>query len=114
MEWIPLESLKQLDEIEQLSKSKTIILFKHSTRCPISTVAKLRLQQEWNIDIKDFLFYFLDLIQFRSISNEIESRFQVRHESPQIIVLQKGEVIYDNSHLDISIADLESVLVYHA
>lgn len=111
MDWIKLENLDQLQAIDETSSSKYAIIFKHSTRCPISTVAKLRLNSKWSKDSETFDFYYLDLIKHRDISNEIESRYQVKHESPQVIVVKDAEAIYDNSHLDISIKDLESVLV---
>lgn len=111
MNWVSLEHLDQLNEIEEQSSSKFVVIFKHSTRCPISTVAKLRLKSKWNIGEDKLSFYYLDLIKHRDVSNEIENRYQVKHESPQVIVLKDREAIYDNSHLDISIKDLESVMV---
>jgi len=111
LDWIKLEHLDQLQALDESSSSKYIVIFKHSTRCPISTVAKLRLKSKWSLDSDRFGFYYLDLIKFRDLSNEIEDRYQVKHESPQVIVIKNAEAIYDNSHLDISIKDLESVLV---
>ena len=111
MSWKVIDSLDHLDQIVDLSKNKNIVLFKHSTRCSISTIAKMRLEEEWNISKDDFEKYYLDLIRYRNISNEISERFQVHHESPQILVIRNGEAIYDVSHLDISILDIESTFI---
>ena len=111
MSWKVIDSLDHLDQIVDLSKNKNIVLFKHSTRCSISTIAKMRLEEEWNISKDDFEKYYLDLIRYRNISNEISERFQVHHESPQILVIRNGEAIYDVSHLDISIFDIESTFI---
>ena len=50
--------------------------------------------------------YYLDLLSYRNISNLIAEKLGVHHESPQVIVLNKGEVTYDESHLDISVEDI--------
>ncbi len=110
MNWISLTDKNQLDKIVEDSVSKDVVIFKHSTTCPISMAARMRLESPWQIDTNTVDFYFLDLLAYRSLSNEIASRFNVHHESPQIVVIRKGEAIYDNSHLDISISDTEDIL----
>lgn len=104
--WIPLESSQQLDEIVKLSSSTPCLVFKHSTRCSISSMAKSRLEKSWDFSGEDLKPYYLDLIQFRSISNEIAERFGIHHESPQILLIRNGACTYDASHLDISVAEL--------
>jgi bacillithiol system protein YtxJ len=51
-------------------------------------------------------FYLLDLKQYRSISNQIAEKFQVHHESPQVLLIKKGECIYDESHYGIQMDEL--------
>ncbi len=104
MEWIQLTNEEQLNRITNLSKQRTQVIFKHSTRCSISSVAWKRVQKndvQTNID-----FYFLDIISYRSLSNKIADTFKVHHESPQILVIKDGECIFDESHLSISIDDI--------
>ena len=55
--------------------------------------------------------FYLDLINHRKVSNEIAARFEVFHESPQILVIKNGECILDASHLDISVEEIKEVLV---
>jgi len=96
MNWIHLTQEAQLQDIVEKSTDKPQVIFKHSTRCSISSMAKGRLERSTPPGEADF--YFLDLIAHRNISNKIASDFQVYHESPQILVIKNGECIYDESH----------------
>ena len=103
MEWINLNSVEQLVEIDEKSQSKTQVIFKHSTRCSVSSFAKRILTGEYNDQVKAKAdVYYLDLISFREISNAIASRYNVMHESPQILVIEKGACSYNASHSDVS------------
>ena len=105
IEWLPLEKEQQLDEIIQLSHEvhvDAIAIFKHSTRCSISSMAKNRLERSWNPSNKNIPFYYLDLLAFRQISNEVANRFNLMHESPQLLLIQKGELKAHASHSAIS------------
>jgi len=96
MNWIALTSNEQLENIIASSKQQPVVIFKHSSRCGTSDMVKMRLErskQPENID-----FYYLDLIRYRDISNNIAEVFNVYHESPQILVIKDGECIYDESH----------------
>jgi bacillithiol system protein YtxJ len=61
-------------------------------------MAKNRLETSWNEETGNTPIYLLDLIRFRSISNKIESKLGVEHQSPQLILLNDGSVVYDASH----------------
>lgn len=100
MNWIPLESIDQLEAIKQASGHS--ILFKHSTRCSISLMAKRKFEFEWDALPPETSLYFLDLIKNRNISNAIADMFKVHHESPQLLLIKDGECIYETSHSDIS------------
>jgi bacillithiol system protein YtxJ len=98
--WIALCDVSQLDEIQQ-NKEKIILIFKHSTRCGISSSVINRFEKKYQDKTVGMEFYFLDLLNYRSISNEIAERFKISHQSPQIIVLQNGKVKVHASHYDI-------------
>lgn len=104
MNWTNIVRQEQLEEIKQLSASKPQLIFKHSTRCSISNVAKNRLERSEPVDGIDF--YFLDLLQFRNISAQIAEEFSVFHESPQVLLIKKGECVYDESHGGINMEDI--------
>jgi len=110
MNWIQLTGINQLEEIKEKSRQKPQVIFKHSSRCSISSMAKGRLER--STAPNDAEFYFLDLITYRDISNRIAKDFHVYHESPQIIVIKDGECVYDESHGSITMDDIkEQVMV---
>jgi bacillithiol system protein YtxJ len=104
--WIPLTDLDQLNEIIDLSNEKAVLIFKHSTRCSISRFALKQFENEFDLEDK-ITPYFLDLLNHRDISNEIAVQFGVEHQSPQLILIKNGKVIYDASHSDIAVEDLK-------
>jgi len=104
MHWIHLTDEEQLKNIISKSQSKSQVIFKHSTRCSISSLALQRLQKAQQPGDVDF--YFLDLIAYRNLSNKIADTFKVYHESPQILIIRDGECIYDESHTGISMSDI--------
>ncbi len=101
MNWTQLQSTDQLNEIKNLPGYS--IIFKHSTRCSISMMAKRRFELDWDDLPENIPLYFLDLIQYRDISNQIAEQFQVYHESPQLLLIKDGECILDQSHGGISV-----------
>jgi bacillithiol system protein YtxJ len=102
--WIPLTFMGQLDEIVAFSNQKPVVIFKHSTRCSISSMVKSRLERSESPEGVDF--YYLDLIQYRPVSNQVAEEFSVWHESPQLLLINKGECTYDESHTGISMDEL--------
>jgi bacillithiol system protein YtxJ len=106
LNWNVLNDVTQLDALAAQSHELPVLIFKHSTTCPISHAAKSRLETKWDFAADAIAPYYLDLLSFRAVSNEIAAKFGVHHESPQAILLHNGEVIYDDSHLDISVAAL--------
>nr|WP_294792313.1 bacillithiol system redox-active protein YtxJ [uncultured Mucilaginibacter sp.] len=103
MNWIQLESPEQLNQIKQ--QQGYALIFKHSTRCSISMMAKRRFELDWDVLPSDMPLYFLDLIRHRDISNQVAQIFQVHHESPQLLLIKDGECILDQSHGSISVEE---------
>ena len=111
MVWNNLSSISQLDLIRGESNDIKILIFKHSTRCSISRAALDRLERNWkNEEMNEVKPYFLDLISYRQISTEIETMFDVEHESPQVLIISKGQAIYNQSHLAIDYQHIKEVL----
>ena len=106
MNWIYLTSEVQLQDIKDRSKEKPQVIFKHSTRCGVSSMAKNRLDKGSEPEGMDF--YFLDLIKYRNISNKISQDFKVYHESPQILIIKDGKSVYDESHSGIDLQEITS------
>jgi bacillithiol system protein YtxJ len=108
MIWKSLQDRSQLDDIVNRSVERKQVLFKHSTRCTISVMALNRLERTAAPDGADF--YLLDLLNHRDISNEIAERFSVIHASPQVLIIQEGQCVYDESHNAINMDDIADVV----
>ena len=104
MNWIELNSADQLNGIKELSKTRPQVIFKHSTRCSISSMAKNRLEKADQPEQCDF--YYLDLIKFRPVSDKIAVDFAVHHQSPQILLIKNMECVYDESHNGIQMDEI--------
>jgi bacillithiol system protein YtxJ len=107
--WIALTTENQLREAINLSSEKPVLLFKHSTRCSISSMALSRFEENWKNETEICSIYFLDLIAFRSLSNLVAELTHVEHQSPQVIVLSNNEVIYSASHSEIDAKEIEKL-----
>jgi bacillithiol system protein YtxJ len=111
MDWIQLTSEGQIDEIKIKSATKPQVIFKHSIRCGISSMALSRLERTYSPVNADF--YLLDIISYRSISNKIASAFDVSHESPQVLVIINEQCVYDESHSGINMNEIEEQTQVH-
>ena len=107
IQWNKLTSLDQLDTIIEESLVKLIVIFKFSTRCGTSRMALRQFEKNYLIEDDSIKLYFLDLIAFREVSNEIAIRFQVLHHSPQLIVIKNGNTVHHSSHYSIDASLLE-------
>ena len=108
MNWQAINAVEQLEQIKAASFHTPQVIFKHSTTCSISRMALDRFERaETPINVD---FHLLDLLNFRAISNEIATFFQVHHESPQVILIKDGACIYDESHYGIMMDELKSFL----
>lgn len=107
MNWNHINHIEDLEGLDQTSKSQPILIFKHSTRCSISSAALNRLERKWENDKAGKLKpYFLDLISYRQVSNEIAERYGIMHQSPQALVIFDGKCVYNDSHLGISFDEM--------
>lgn len=108
MTWVNLTSLDQLNEIKNADGYS--LIFKHSTRCSISMMAKRNFEFNWEVIPEDTKLYFLDLISYREISNSIAEVFGVAHQSPQVLLIKNGECVLEASHSDISAEEVAEVI----
>jgi bacillithiol system protein YtxJ len=107
MNWNKLTEAGQIREIKALSEEKPVLIFKHSTRCSISSMSLDRLLRKWkDSDAEKVTPYFMDLIASRELSDLVAREFRIPHESPQVLLIKNGDVIYNNSHYGISYADI--------
>ena len=97
--WLWLTDDYSYQSAIQKSFEEKILIFKHSTRCSISSMALHRIEENAKQSINKC--YFLDLLKYRSISNKIEEELGIKHESPQILIIEKGVCTYHTSHNNI-------------
>ena len=110
MGWISLISEDQLLAIKQSSYQQAVMIFKHSTSCSTSAIVLDRFERKWQGgEIGNLPIYFLDLLRYRSISDQISIEFDVCHESPQLLVIEGGLATYHDSHFGI---DYQKLLAY--
>lgn len=97
MEWNQLSTLTQLENLHERSKEHPIVIFKHSTRCSISAMALSRFERNYEKE-SGFDSYFLDLIADRDLSNQVAEKYKIVHQSPQVILIKNGKVVFEASH----------------
>ena len=78
------------------SYDNMVIIFKHSTRCSISKMALYRVEGFNSEKINEY--YYLDLINYRNVSDEISEKFNLEHQSPQVLLIRNGKLIHHASH----------------
>jgi bacillithiol system protein YtxJ len=107
LNWIPFTSIDQMEEIKALSANETILIFKHSTRCGISRMVLKQFENSFKEGFKDLKVYYIDLLNYREVSNEVGYAFQVQHQSPQLLVIKNGVAVNHASHYEITNLDLK-------
>lgn len=100
--WISLREINQLDTIMEASKVKPQLIFKHSTRCGISKMVLNQFVKAYSLNDQNADLYYLDLLNYRDVSNEVGHKLQVMHQSPQLIIIKNGVVVAHASHGDIN------------
>lgn len=108
MQWKNITDLAQISQIQ--NQEGYSLIFKHSTRCSVSSMAKRRFEMDWEAIPENTSLYFLDLISYRDLSAQIAETFQVHHESPQILLIKDGDCILDASHSDISAEEVAEMI----
>ncbi len=106
--WIPLNTIPQLSHIAKKSNTKTQVIFKHSTRCGISRMVIKQFVDNFNLTEDNLDLYYLDLLAYRDVSDEVGFKFQVMHQSPQMLVIKKGVTVANASHGAINQIDLNA------
>jgi bacillithiol system protein YtxJ len=110
MAWLPLQSESQLAAVVELSRTRPQIILKHSTRCSISSIAKSRVERSPEFAAGHYDFHLVLVVEDRPVSNAIASELGVVHESPQALYLDNGEVVLEQSHYAIDVAEFVALV----
>ncbi|QIE58783.1 bacillithiol system redox-active protein YtxJ [Rasiella rasia] len=108
--WHVLSEMKQLEEISEASKTTPVAIFKHSTRCGISRMVLRNFESTYSLTDDQMKLYFLDLLAHRDVSDEVGYKFQVLHQSPQLIVIKNGVAVANASHHSIRAEELQNFI----
>ncbi|WP_431609623.1 bacillithiol system redox-active protein YtxJ [Chryseobacterium sp. 'Rf worker isolate 10'] len=106
--WKKIESEEDLAKAIEDSFQNKIAIFKHSTSCFISRTVLKNFEKEVENSDQPVNVYYLDLLAHRPVSNKIAADFEIRHESPQLIVIENGKPVNNASHQDISLSQIVS------
>lgn len=93
-----MASEADLKKAEEESFIRPVVVFKHSTRCGISTHVLHNMENDWKFLPEEVAFYYLDLLVYRPLSNLVAEKIGVMHQSPQAIVIKNGKVLVHASH----------------
>lgn len=101
---------EDLDNMWKTSSEQLVFLFKKSTTCPLSADAFEIFQEFLNTTDKDFKPYFVKVRETREISNQIAEVTNVRHHSPQVLLIKDKEVLFHTSHTRITVDSLTEAI----
>jgi bacillithiol system protein YtxJ len=105
--FVRITDTKSFEELTERSRERPVVIFKHSLTCPISSAAYEQMEKfQGEVAL-------VEVQLARALSAEIENRFGVAHESPQVIVLSKGQVTWNGSHFKIT-TEAVAAAVRHA
>ena len=110
LSWTPLISIEEINNIKEISKIQSILIFKHSRRCGISRMVMKQFESLFNEENKHLKVYYLDLLNFREVSSKLSEVFQVIHQSPQLLVVKNGISVYQESHYEITKVNLSKYI----
>jgi len=101
--------LKTDDEWERILAEGHVVVYKHSPICALSLRAlpHIRRFEEQRPDVP---VYKVNVIRRRQLADRIAEDLGVRHESPQVIVLNGGEPSWNASHFDVTTEGLLSAM----
>ncbi len=110
IEWMPLNTTGELDALVSRSDKRPQLIFKNSTTCGISRMVLRSFEAQYELNSDQADLYLLHIQHNRQLSKEIATRFQVRHESPQLLIIKNGNAVGATSHGAISEISLEKYL----
>jgi len=107
--WNSLNSIEEWNKLKEDTSGVSHLVFKHSTRCGISSMAKKQFENSWE-NMENVELWYLDLLNHRDISNQIAEDTKVMHQSPQVVVMKKGELLHDASHHSIDAREIRKII----
>lgn len=104
----PLTTESEWSTVLEHSNETPVLVFKHSSACPVSAKANQQLQQL--AEERDLPIYKLVVQESRALSDEVAETLNIRHETPQAILLHQQESVFDTSHFDVTVETVQDAL----
>lgn len=102
-----IDSIEEWSTLLEQSGERALLLLKHSTACPISGAAFKEFKVYTRKPKRPIVCALVKVIESRPVSDEIETKTGLKHESPQILLIQDGELLWNASHWDITFERIE-------
>ncbi len=106
----PLTTIDELDAALAASSTRPIVIFKHSATCGTSALAAEEIDDLLAHGALPADIYLVRIQGARAVSNEIERRLRVRHESPQVLLIRDGQVMWSATHYRVTAAAILAAL----
>ena len=100
-----MQTIEVTEDLSTMLAGERAILFKHSSRCELSTSAR-RHVEKFVATCPSANVFVINVIENRSMSSEAENRLGVRHETPQVILVEGGQAVRQASHRKVRIKTL--------
>lgn len=109
-QWNSLTTKEQIQDLIEASERRLQLIYKHSHTCGICLVTKEDLENNFGRISKKAAMNFVNVIKERAVSNAIAGKLDVRHESPQVLVVKNGTCFWNESHYSIKADEIMDVL----
>jgi bacillithiol system protein YtxJ len=105
-----LTAVEDLDSVVEASFTRPVLLFKHSLTCGTSAWAHEELEALLEGPPVSADVSVVHIQTSRALSNAVEERFGIRHQSPQALLVANGTVVWHASHHRLTQAEMASAI----
>lgn len=106
-DWVQLESEDAVEKVFTASGGRVQLILKHSQSCAVSFFAKQNLDSVPLDEWPEMDRSMVEVVRFRPVSQYIAQKTSVRHESPQVLVIANGEVVFNTSHSEVNKVNIQ-------
>lgn len=101
-----MKQMTSKQDVDDALGQDTAILFKHSTRCPISAAARAEMERYLELH-PDAPVYTVDVNDSTDASRYLAEKTGIEHQSPQVIIARGGRPEWHANHFDVRADDLQ-------
>lgn len=110
LNWKPLSTKDQFEELLEKSRTKPALVFKHRPSSPESTKVKEALEEDWTIAEDQMDLFIIDVMKDKEVSYEVTETAGVMNEFPQVLLFADGVTMYDEAHEMINVKKIKLAL----